>query len=102
MSEDIDKAIVMESFDEAEATVQVFGWVYDPEMLPDHYTDLNHSMTLVIYGGQDDSFAVEMRKFLHALTTGELDLAELCFDDSAEQYVTTICFRSKSDSNASD
>lgn len=100
MSEKIEKATAMESFEETKAIVQVHEFVYDPEAL-DESVDFSHSIHLMIYGGNSESFAIAMKNFLHAAATGELDSIEQRFDKESDEYVTDICFRCKLESDAS-
>ena len=99
MSEEIEKATAMESFEETEAIVQVHEFVYDTEAL-DESVDYSHSVHLMIYGGNSEAFAVAMKNFLHAVATGEIDSVEQRFDEESDEYVTDICFRCTLESNA--
>ena len=101
MSEEIEKATAMESFEGIQAIVQVHEFVYDPEAL-DENVDFSHSIHLVIYGGNSESFAKAMKNFLQAVATGELDSIEQRFDKESDEYVTDISFRCKSESDASE
>ena len=98
MSEEVEKATAMETFEETKAIVQVHEFVYDSEML-DEGIDFDHSVHLVICGDDSDTFAIAMKKFLHAVVHGELDSVEQRFDEDGNQYVTNICFRSKLNAN---
>jgi len=100
MSEEIEKATAMETFEETNAIVQVLEFVYDPEALNED-VDFTHSSHLLIYGGNNESFAKAMKNFLHAAATGRLDSIEQRFDEESDEYVTDICFRCKSESDAS-
>ena len=101
MSEEIKKATAMESFEETKAIVQVYEFVYDTEALGED-VDFTHSIHLLIYGGNNESFAKAMKNFLHAVATGGLDSIEQRFDRESDEYVTDISFRCKPESDASE